>query len=192
MERAPASGSSAASRRWSAPGPPPGPRPASAARSAAVGRAAAGGAPHERPVVEAGAPHQDRQPPAASATLVDRRGRLPDEARRVVGLVGLDDVHQVMADGAALRPAWACSSRCPSGGRPGGSRRSPPRSASCAASATAARVFPTPGRADHREERDGRRRGVRRRRHARHQVRRSSRLISPSGIRETMGRPCGQ
>ncbi len=146
--------------------------------------------PDERTVVEARAAHQDR-PAAAAPDLPDRRGRVAREPGGIVAVVGLDDVHQVVMDRAALRlrglggadvhPAIDLArvdahhlDRPALGERHGHAGLSHAR------------------RTEDREERDARRRAVRIRKHRGHQVRRSSRLISPSGIRETIGRPCGQ
>jgi hypothetical protein len=134
-------------------------------------------------------------PPTGPATARLRAatspGRLAGEAGRVVAIIGLDDVHQVVADrsallgrglgGADVHPAVDLTGvdahhldRPVLAERDRQSRLADAR------------------RAEDREEGDGRRAAFERRGHRSHQVRRSSRLISPSGIRETIGRPCGQ
>ena len=146
--------------------------------------------PDQRAVVETGPAHQDRPPPPAPRGR-DRLGGLAGEAG---GVVAARRARRRPRGGGGPRGApraWAWRCRCPSGGRPGGSRRSRPRSAS-------ARRARPPGASCRRPSGRGSRgagraaRRHRRRDTARHQVRRSSRLISPSGIRETIGRPCGQ
>src|SRR5262249_52407365 len=66
-----------------------------------VGRGPREESSEQRAVVEPGAAHQDRPAPSALDGL-DRARGLPREARRIVRLVGLDDVDEVMAHRAAL------------------------------------------------------------------------------------------
>jgi hypothetical protein len=137
------------------------------------------------PVVKARAAHQDGPAPTRPHGF-DRRSRLPAEAGRVISLVRLHDVHEVMANGTPLGVSGLpCSDIHPAVYLTGVDADDLDRPVLRQGDRQAR--LPDAGRTENREQRD-----AAGRRHAGHQVRRSSRLMSPSGIRDTIGRPWGQ